>query len=144
MQASHPGELVGEFVGAHRIAIRQIDVDDADALDEDLEEAGVAVFLVAGEGGADSFEGVTREDGDTVVGLLRDSGAVVAEVFEDIGGEVRAFELLEKKDVGLASFEPRGDVVETGADGVDVPAGDLDVGSCSARAWESLCGVRGG
>ena len=125
-EAGHPGELVGELLGADGVAVGEIDVDDADALDEGLEEAGVTILLVAGEGGGNGLDGVAGEDGDAVVGLLGDSGGPVADGLEDVGGEVSAFELLEEEDVGLVDLEPGEDGFETGADGVDVPGGDAD------------------
>ena len=39
VEAVHPGELVGELVGADGIAVGQIDVDDAHAADHDLEDS---------------------------------------------------------------------------------------------------------
>lgn len=132
-EAVHPIELVGELVRADGVAVGEIDVDDAEAVcptsNEDFKEAGVAVGLVAEEGGADGLDGVARKDGDAVVGLLGDGGALVADGGEDVGREVGAFELLEEEEVGLARAEPGGDVVEAGADGIDVPGGDLDGGA---------------
>ncbi len=126
LQAGHPGEFVGELFGADGIAVGQIDVDDADAVYDGLEEASVAVLLVAGEGGGDGFQGRAGEDGDAVVRLLGDGGGGVAKTFKVLGGEVCALELLEEEDIGLVGLEPVGDVVEAGADGVDVPGGDAD------------------
>ena len=126
LEALHPGELVGELVGADGVAVGQVDVDDADALDDGFEEAGVAVLLVAGEGGGDGLDGMWGEDGDAVVGLLGDGGGAVADGLEDVGGEVSAFELLEEKGVGLVGLEPGEDEGEAGTDGVDVPGGDSD------------------
>ena len=132
LQAGHPGEFVGELFGADGIAVGQIDVNDANAVDDGFEETGVAVLLVAGEAGGDGFNGQAGEDGNAVVRLLGDGGGVVAETFKVLGGEIGAFELLEEEDVGLVDLEPGGDVVEAGADGVDVPGGDADGGSpCS-------------
>jgi hypothetical protein len=120
----HPGELVVEFFGADGVAVGQVDVDDAEAVDEPFEEAGVAVGFVAGEGGGDGFYRLAGENGDTVIGLLGDGSDMVAEVFEGGVGKLRGFELLQKQDVGGVRLQPGGDVVEAGADGVDVPAGD--------------------
>ncbi len=144
LKASHPGELIGELVGADGVAVGKVDVDDADAFDDGFEEASVAVLLVAGEGGGDGLDGMQGEDGDAVIGLLGDGGGLVADGLEDVGGEVSAFELLEEEDVGLVEFKPGEDEGETGADGVDVPAGDSDGGSFSRRvrdvtSW-GVCG----
>jgi hypothetical protein len=49
-EAVHPGELVVELFGADGVAVGQIDVDDAQAVDEGFEKARVAVGFVAGEG----------------------------------------------------------------------------------------------
>ena len=125
-EALHPGEFVEEFIGADGVAVGQIDVDDADALDDRFEKAGVAILLVAGEGGGDGLDGMRREDGDAVVRLLGNGDGVVADGLEDVGGEVGAFELLEEEGVGLIGFEPGEDEGEAGTDGVDVPCGDSD------------------
>ncbi len=125
-QALHPGELVGELVGADGVAVGQVDVDDANAVDDGFEEAGMAILLVAGEGGGDGVDGMARENGDAVVGLLGDGGGLITDGLEDIGGEVSAFELLEEEDVWLVDLEPGDDERETGTDGVDVPGGDSD------------------
>lgn len=130
MQAVHPGELVGELVGADRVSVGQVDVGNAQTssvrLNLRLEKTGVAVGLIAGERGAQGFQRVTGEDGDAVVGLLGDGRALVAEFAKGVRGKVGALQFLQQKHVGLALGEPRGDVGEARADGVYVPACDMD------------------
>ena len=127
-ESVHPVELVEEFVAACGVPIGQIDIDDAQPGDEGFDETGVRVLVVARQSGADGFDGVAREDGDAVVCLLRDSDRFVAERTEGKGGKLGGLELLEQEDVRLLGLEPRGDVSEAGADGVDVPGGDADGG----------------
>ncbi len=122
----HPVEFVEEFVGADGVSVGEVDVDDAEVADLGFEEARVGVGEVAREGGVEGLDGEAGEDGDAVVGFLRDGGCVVAEFLEGTGGEVGSFEFLEEEDVGLLLPEPAKDVIEPGADGVDVPGGDPD------------------
>ena len=51
-QPVHPGELVGEFLGADRIAVGQIDGGDDDAADLGLDIAAVGVVGIAGQADA--------------------------------------------------------------------------------------------
>ena len=102
----HPGEFVLELLGADGVAIGEVDVHDANALDEDFEESGVAIGFIPGERRGDSLDGVARKDGDAVVGFLGDGDALVADALEDVEGKVGPLQLLEQEDVGLAGLKP--------------------------------------
>jgi hypothetical protein len=132
-EAVHPGEFVGELLGADGVAVGEVDVDDAQAGDVGFKEAGVAIRLVSGEGGGGEFDGSAGEDGDAVVGFLSNGDRVVAKGLEDFGGEDFALELLHEEDVGGLAVEPALDVLDAGANGVDVPACDFQgrVPGCS-------------
>lgn len=134
-EAIHPVKLVKEFVAAGGIAIGQIDIDDAQPGDEGFDETGVSVLFVAGKSGADGFDGMAREDGNAVVRLLRDCDGLVSERLEGEGGKFSSLEFLEQEDIRLLGLEPRGDVCEARADGVDVPGGDPDGGLSRDSAY---------
>ena len=55
-QPIHPSKLVGELFGADRIAVRQINVHHADALDGHFKKACVGVVSIAGERRTDRLD----------------------------------------------------------------------------------------
>jgi hypothetical protein len=89
----------------------------------------VAVGLVAAKSGADGLDRIARENGDAVVGLLCDSCALVSELAKCVGGELRALEFLKQEDVGRGGLEPVGDMAQTGANRIHVPASDANDGA---------------
>src|SRR5262249_44755256 len=134
-KALHPGELIGELVGAHRIAIGQIEVADAHdaalAGHAHLDVAGVAVAVIARQAAhGDLVERPLGEDGDAVEALLPMHRGVVAELLEGgsregLGGRL---DLLQADDVRVCLLDPRQGNIESGLDAVDVPGGDFHGG----------------
>jgi len=82
----------------------------------------MAVRSIAPQRCADHLDGRAGEDGDAVVGFLGYGNAVVAERVEDFGGKHLSFELLHEQDVGVLALEPALGMLDSRADGVDVPA----------------------
>ena len=126
LKTRHPGKLIGELLGTDGIAVGEIDVDDPDSLDNNFKEAGVAILLVAGEGGCDGFDRVAGKNSDAVVGLLGDGGRLVSQGAEVVGREISTLQFLKQEDVGILRGQEGRNVIEAGADGIDVPAGDSD------------------
>ena len=60
-QPLHPAELVGEFVGADRISIRQVDRGDADLAKRCFEVTWLLVFVIAEQSGDDLLRGAPRK-----------------------------------------------------------------------------------
>ena len=112
----HPGQLVVELRGSHGIPIRQIDIYDADALDDRFEKARMAIRLVSDQGCVDDLDRRSGQDRDAVVGLLRYGGGVVAQILEPGRGELRPLQLLQKKDIGLSRGQPGLDMVRSSAE----------------------------
>src|SRR3984893_1864912 len=74
-----PVELVVEFRSRLRIAVRQIDTGDDDAVDGGFDIARLALVAVARPLGADQHRiGAARQDGDAVPGLLSAPDRAVA------------------------------------------------------------------
>jgi hypothetical protein len=126
----HPGELVGEFRGAERIAVGQVDRGDAHhaavGRDHAFEVARLLVRRVAGQAPAHVLERALREDRDAVVGLLPVGDDVVARALH-LGARkalVDRLQLLEADHVGLGGFQHLQEVVESLLDRIDVPGGD--------------------
>lgn len=65
-QAVAPVELVRIFFGIDRIAVRQIDRRDAEAVDGRLDIPRLFISRVAGQAGHDIGDGEFRQDGDAV------------------------------------------------------------------------------
>ena len=131
LQPRHPGELVDVFLGAERVAVRQIDIDQAERAgghrDHRLEIARLHVVRVAGEPRRDLVEGELGEQRHAVEALLPVHRDVIAERLELEAGEglVDAFDLLQAGDVGRGGFEPGRGRLDARLDAVDVPGGDL-------------------
>ncbi len=103
MQPIHPGQLVGELIAADRIAVRKIDIDDADAKDCGFQISRVTVRLITGERRADRLDGMARQNRDAVIGLLGYCHAFIAQVFEDRGRKLRPLQFLQQQYIGLAT-----------------------------------------
>ncbi len=127
IEPHHPGELVGELVGADRVAVREVDRGDADGAagsgNGGLDIAGLLIVRRPGKAADHVLGAHLGEDGDAVEALLAVGGDRVAEVLEGAAGKafVDALYLLEADDVGalLAKIGERD--VEARLDAIDVP-----------------------
>ena len=82
-QALEPVELVIEFRSRLRIAVRQIDAGDDDAVDGGFDIARLVVVGVAGQAVADQYRlGLARQNGDAVPGFLAAPHRAVASLFD--------------------------------------------------------------
>ncbi|MNE99747.1 hypothetical protein D3C80_1984700 [compost metagenome] len=76
-----PGQLIGEFLGAQRIAVGQVDGGDPDRagrLDQGLQVTRLLVRIIAGQAAPHVRQRIFREQGDAVVALLSQGLDVVA------------------------------------------------------------------
>ena len=82
----HPGELVGEFLRADRVAVRQIDIDAGGARrrhrDDRLEIARLHVVWIAGKPRRHLVERELGEQRHAIEALLPVYGDVIAELLE--------------------------------------------------------------
>ena len=127
-QPPEPVELVIEFRPGLRIAVRQIDAGDDDAVDGGLDVARLVILAVAGQGRPGQHRlGVPRQDGDAVPGLLPAPHRAVAG-FLDRGSReigVGRFQFLQGNDIGPGGAQPLHEVRQTPVDVVDVEGCDL-------------------
>jgi len=129
VQALEPGQFVGEFLRAQRIAVGQIDGGHAHrdrGLDQGLQIAGLFIAVVAGQAAPHVRQRVFRQQGDAVVALLTVRLDVVAQVLEGLAREllVHALDLLEAGDVRIGGLNPLQHRRQAGVDRVHVPGGD--------------------
>ncbi len=148
----HESELIGVFLGAGRIAVRQIDAGDPhDAFrcwDHRLDVTRLDVRLVARQAAGD-LERTLGENGDAVEGLLPVRLDVVAERLdlEARKGLVEALDLLQTQRVGCDLSQIIEQVRKPLADGIDVPGRDAQgaAPSCGGPAQsDTLRKARGG
>src|SRR5690606_14922139 len=92
-----------------------------------LDEARLLVRIVAGQPAIDLIEGQLRQDRDAVEALLAVRLDVIAERLdlEAWKAFVDRLDLLQADDVGIALLQPGEQIVDPGADAVDVPGDDL-------------------
>ncbi|RMH44233.1 MAG: S1 family peptidase [Deltaproteobacteria bacterium] len=127
---AQPLELEPVVVVADLLAVRHVDGQHAHAVDRGRDQARLVVRTAVVEPGANVVQRAARRDRDAVVRLLPVRGDAVA------GGRKRIVRKLVVGDLGFlhaqhircVSLEPRDDAVETAADRVDVPGGDLHGG----------------
>ncbi len=104
-EAIHPGKLVGEFLGADRIAVRKIERADHHPVQHRLDIAAVGVVGITGEAGAAQLQRppLRRQDSDSVEALLPVPVAVIAggAHLGDREAVVGTFDLLEADQVRL-------------------------------------------
>ena len=103
-QPLEPVELVVEFRPGLRIAVRQIEAGDDDAVDGGFDIARLLVVGVAGQLGADQHRiALARQDGDAVPGLLPAPDRAVAGLADRINRKIGVgrFQFLQRNDVGL-------------------------------------------
>ena len=123
------GELIGIFLRAHGIAVRQIDASHphhaVSGRDDRLDIARLRVVLVARQPARD-LERPLGENGDAVECLLPVGLDVVAELLDLHPGEllVEALDFLQAKNVGLNLLQVGEEVRQPLADRIDVPGGD--------------------
>jgi hypothetical protein len=128
MQALEPGKLVVELRAGLRVAVRQVDASDEDAIDRRFDVAALRVVGVARQRHAGQNRlAAAREDGDSVPGLLPPPYRVIARLADGIGGKFRVggFELLQAGDVGPRRLEPLQQVRQPPLDVVDVEGRNL-------------------
>jgi len=133
-QPIHEGELVGIFLRADRIAVRQIEAGEADGApcvgrDDALDIARLLVGGIAGQAGL-GLERPLGEQGDSVERLLPVDRDIVAERL-DLGARKSlgdALDLLQAERVGPDFAKIIQKMRQALADRIDVPGGD-DQGS---------------
>src|SRR6201999_414996 len=109
VKAVEPFKLVLELVARLRVAIRQVDRSDRDALDSDFDVSALPVIDVTRQNIPDEDRlPLPGKDGDAVPGPLALPDCVVSSLADRIDGEVtaRAFQLLETHDVRRGGGQP--------------------------------------
>ena len=131
-----PVELVVEFRSRLRIAVRQIDAGDDDAVDGGFDIARFVVVGIAGQGGADQHRlGLARQDGDAVPGFLAAPHRAVAGLADRIDRKVGVggFQFLQRDGIGFCRTQPAQQVRQAAIDVVDVEGGDFHARRLSGR-----------
>ena len=125
-QALHPGELVGELVGADRVAVGQVDGGHPQVADGRLDVARLLVGGLARQAADHVLDRPPTKDRHAVVGLLAERRDVVAELADGLGrkGGIEALDLLEEGDIRPSLGQPGQHIGQPGIDRVDVPGGD--------------------
>ena len=129
-QPSEPVELVIEFRPGLRIAVRQIDAGDDDAVDGGLDIARLVIIAIAGQRGSGQYRlGVARQDGDAVPGLLSAPHRAVAGFLDRQNRElgIGRFQFLQTDDFGFSRAQPAQQVRQAAVDIIDVEGRDLHV-----------------
>ena len=131
-QPVHPGELVGELLGADRIAVGQIERGDGEPVDLGLDIAAVGVVGVAGQPRPPQpGRRAGGQDGDAVEPLLAVPDAVIAggAKLQDREGLVGALHFLEAEHVRLLLGEIFEQPRQPGANAVQIVGDDLHRGA---------------
>jgi hypothetical protein len=106
-----PAQLVGELVGARRLAVGEVGGDHAHALDRRGNHALLRILeardIAHDSAFVDAYP-IAHQNTHTVIGLLAGEPAPVALLLELGAREfvVGQFEFLQAEDVGLTRFEP--------------------------------------
>src|SRR5438105_2220286 len=87
----HPVQLVMEVFAADWVAIRRVDVHDAEIADHGLEVTRMAVGVIAHQCRADHVDGAARQNRHSGVCLLRNRCRPVPELFKEQGRELSPF-----------------------------------------------------
>ena len=126
-----PAQLVAEVRVVERAAVGHVERPHAYAVAERADGAGLGRRGLtparhAVEADADVVEADARGDGDAVPLAQAVVGHLVAEGLEAVERELvlAGLGLLDREHVDVGAFEPGGDAVDAGPDGVDVPGGD--------------------
>ena len=128
LQPLEPTQLVVEFGTWRRIAVRQVEAADQDAVDGGLDIAAVAVVGIAGQAAARQDRGcIPGEDRDTVPTFLSMPDGLVSHSLKFAPGKalVRRFEFLQADDVGRVFFQPSQKDWKPAVDAVDVVGGEF-------------------
>ena len=128
LQALEPRELVVEFRAWLRIAVRQIDAGNDDAVHRGFDVARFRIGLVAGQRGSghDRLR-AARKDCDAVPGLLAAPHRAIARACDRAFGKLRVggFQFLQTDNVRPRGLEPLQQVRQPAVDVVDVEGRDL-------------------
>jgi len=123
-----PCELVVEFRARLRIAVRQIEAADDDAIDGGFDVARLFVVAVPGQLVADRHRiGVARQDGDAVPAFLSAPHRAIAGLVDGFDRKILIgrFQLLQGHDIGLCLPQPSQQVRQAPVDIVDVERCDF-------------------
>ena len=136
-QPLEPRELVVEFGSWLRVAIRQIETGDDDAVDRRFEIAALRIRDVAGQAAAD-FDRfcIPREDRHAVPCALPGPERTVSGRRERRDGKrcVCRLQFLQADDVRRFTFEPLQKARQARADAIDVVRGKLErLHACRVR-----------
>jgi hypothetical protein len=127
-EALEPGQFVIELRTGLRVSVGEVDGGDQDPVDRRLDIASLTIIGIPWQAGSCQHRvTIPREDGDAVPGALAKPDSALAEVAQGAcrEGSLLYFEFLEAKYIGARLFKPRGEIVQTFADVVDVKSGDL-------------------
>src|SRR5208283_4315827 len=76
----HLTSFIGrKLVTPYRIAIGKINIDDADAVDNCLQEPRMAIGIISDESLSNRLHRISRQNRNTVIGLLRYRDTLIAE-----------------------------------------------------------------
>ncbi len=128
VQTLKPVQLVGEFLGIDRVAVRQVDRGHAHrfrSFDQGLDITGLFIAFVTGQAAHDIRHREFGQQRNAVIALLPIRLDIIAKAFKGLAREflVDAFDLLKTGDIGLSGFKPRQHGRQAGIDRVHVPGG---------------------
>ena len=109
LEPLEPTQLVVEFRAGRRIAVRQVQAADQDAVDGGLDVAAVGVVRIARQSASrEDRRRVPGEDGDAVPAFLSMPDSLVTRLLKLASRKavVRRFEFLQADDVGLILLQP--------------------------------------
>ena len=136
-QPPQPVELVGVVRRADDLAVGNVGADDLDAADLGRDEPSLRVFCAVVHALPDVLRLDPAQDAYAIERRLAENRSVVARL-SDRGVRKCGFlrlQFLEADDVRLGLLEPSQQPLQAGADGVDIPGGDLH-GDVGITQWD--------
>src|SRR5713226_8657026 len=134
-QPLEPLQLELERRRIHRLPVGSVEADDPDSLNGGGDDSRLAVRGVIPHAPSHLRERSLRENRNPVVGLLARTNGEVSGRLQLEGGIffLCAFELLQAENVWLRRSQPGQEPIQPGANGIDVPGGDVHGASPQAR-----------
>ena len=135
LQPLEPFQLGVEFRSRLRIAVRQIEASDEDAVDGGFDIARLVISAVTRQRGADQHRiGLARQDGDAVPGLLSAPDRAVAGLLDRMNRKIGVgrFQLLQANHIGPGGAQPAQQIGQAPVDVVDIECRNLhgQTGAC--------------
>jgi hypothetical protein len=131
LQPLHPVELVGEFLGADRIAVRQVNAAYGQGalggLHAALDVTRLDIGVAARQGTLGDLDGRARDQGHAVEAFLSHYFDPIPRSLDGGAGKLLflGLQLLQYQHIGLQAIEQGYEVSRPLADGIDVPGRDL-------------------